>query len=180
MARTDTLDEIVAPVVEAHGLDLFDLELSGGTLKVTVDRAGGVGLDEIAAVTRALSRTLDESDPISGRYTLEVSSPGLERTLRLPEHFRWAVGQKVSIKTVPAFEGERRITGELTEADDGGVVVAGEGGPVRLPHEAIARARTVFDWGPAPKPGSPKAAPAGSEPGESSTHRASTKKAEAS
>ncbi len=181
MARTETLDEIVAPIVAAHDLELFDLELAGGVLKVTVDRSGGVGLDEIAAVTRAISRNLDERDPIAGRYTLEVSSPGLERTLRVPEHYRWAVGKKVSIKTLPSFEGERRITGELTEADDRNVVVQAGDGLYQLSYEDIASARTVFEWGPAPKPGGPKAKPAGSGPKESSTDRASTeKRAEAS
>lgn len=180
---------LVAPIVEAQGLDLFDLELSGGVLKVTVEREGGVGMDAIAPLTRALSRALDEHDPIPGRYTLEVSSPGLERSLRTPEHFRWAVGKQVSIKVVAGVEGDRRFAGVLREADADGVVVAvgattepdpsteaGAGTTRRLPYDQIERARTVFEWGPAPKPGKAGSA---AKPGKSAK-ASSEKRAKAS
>src|SRR3546814_9850277 len=76
--------EIIAPLVEAAGLDLYDLELAGGVLRVLVDREGGADIDAISKLTRATSRALDEHDPIAGSYTLEVSTPGLER--RSEEH----------------------------------------------------------------------------------------------
>lgn len=171
MSLTGTVAGLAAPIAEANGLVLFDVEHTGGVVKVTVDREGGVDMDAIAKVTRALSRALDELDPIEARYTLEVSSPGLERSLRTPEHFRWAVGQQVAIKATAAAapEGERRLAGTLREADDDGVSVEpAEGAPEgighdgpdglrRLRYDEIDRARTVFEWGPAPKPG--KASP---------------------
>jgi ribosome maturation factor RimP len=139
---------LVAPVVADLGLDLYDLEHAGGVLRVVVDRPGGVDLDTLALVTRLVSRELDHADPIPGRYTLEVSSPGLERALRTPAHFAAALGQDVAVRTIPGTDGERRVDGRLESADDEGVVVAGR----TLRYEDIERARTVFTWGAAPKP----------------------------
>jgi hypothetical protein len=100
------------------------------------------------------------SDPIAGQYTLEVSSPGLERALRRPQHFAGAVGSLVAIKTHPGVEGDRRVRGTLVASDDRSVTVAladGEPGATRvLALDQIERARTVFEWGPAPKPGGPR------------------------
>ena len=83
-----------------------------------------------------------------GRYTLEVSSPGIERPLRTPSHFRRAVGTQVSLRTMPGVEGERRLTGRLDGADDDSIELAGR----RIPYAAIERARTVFEWGSGAKP----------------------------
>lgn len=151
------LHELVEPVVTAHGLELFDIDQHGSTLVITVDRDGGVDMDAIATVTRALSRVLDDADPIPERYTLEVSSPGLERKLRTPRHFTWAVGRDVAIKAVASYEGERRISGVITAADDDGITVTdADGAQIGLAYDEIDTARTVFEWGPAPKPGSNK------------------------
>jgi ribosome maturation factor RimP len=91
-ATISRVTAIVAPLLVDLKLDLYDVEFRGGTLRVTVDTPpgspGGVDLDTIALVTRMVSRDLDHADPIPGRYTLEVTSPGLERTLRTPAHFR--------------------------------------------------------------------------------------------
>ena len=141
---------LVEPVVSPLGLELVDVEHVGATLRVSVDRPGGVDLDAISTASEAVSAALDraEPDPVPGRYTLEVSSPGVERPLRTPEHFRHAIGTTVSVRTHAGVEGERRIEGVLSEADDEGVVVAGR----RLAYGEIERARTVFEWGPSPKP----------------------------
>ena len=91
----DRLRSIVTPIVADLGLDLYDIEQRGGTLRVTVDTQPGsergTDLDELALVTRSVSRELDHVDPIPGRYTLEVTSPGVERALRTPERFARAV-----------------------------------------------------------------------------------------
>ncbi len=84
---------------------------AGGVLAVTVDRAGGVDLDALTTANRAVSRALDELDPIPGRYSLEVSSPGLERPLRTPAHFARAIGETITVKTRPQVPGERRRRG---------------------------------------------------------------------
>jgi len=161
MGIAERLHDIVAPICVDLDVELVDVDYGGGVVRVTVDRPDGVDMDTIARVTRAVSRALDEHDPISGRYTLEVSSPGLERPLRTPAHFRRAVGSTVRVKTRPGVEGDRRIDGVLTAADDDGVTVtlaAPASGERRVRYDEIERARTVFEWGPAPKPGSGKKA----------------------
>ena len=156
MAVVDRVRALVEPVCADLGLDLVDVEHSGGVVRITVDRDGGVDMEAIGLVTRETSRLLDHHDPVPGRYTLEVSSPGLERTLRTPAHFAKAIGGVVRVKTKPHVEGERRVDGVLVIADDAGIEVA-EGdaaGPRRrVRYDDIERARTVFEWGPAPKPG---------------------------
>lgn len=172
MTVTDRVRDLVLPLLSERSLDLYDVEMQGSILRVVVDtpaevaeqasaRAPGAptgpDLDAIAEVTRAVSRALDEADPIAGRYTLEVTSPGVERRLRTPEHFRRAIGETVKIRTVAGVADQRRVEGVLTTADDTGVVVgsSGEGAPVehRLAYADIERARTVFQWGPAPDKG---------------------------
>jgi ribosome maturation factor RimP len=149
----DELQARVAPVVESLGLELVDVELRPGLLRVVVDRQGGVDLDSVSKVTKELSGVLDSHDPMPGsRYTLEVSSPGLERPLRTPEQFTKAVGEQVSVRTQPTAGLDRRIRGVLSVADTDGIVLTGDGLPedgARIAYSDIERARTVFEWGPA-------------------------------
>lgn len=174
MGVVERVQPLVAPILADLGLDLYDLEHAGGTLKVVIDRPGGVDLEELALATRLISRELDHTDPIPGRYTLEVTSPGLERTLRTPEHFRRAVGSKVNIRTLAHVVGDRRLEGILLTSDDQQVTVRlTEAGPSLGVERTLAlvdveRARTVFEWGGAPKPGKPA-------PGRSPAARAKPK-----
>ncbi len=152
MSASDRVRDIVAPLVAAADLDLYDLELAGGTLQVLVDAPGGADIDAISRLARAISRALDEHDPIDGTYTLEVGSPGLERPLRAPSHFTGAIGTTVKVKTKPGVEGDRRVEGVITAADDATVTVQQADGAERtLRHEDIERARTTFEWGGAAK-----------------------------
>ena len=157
MSISDRLHVIVDPICAELDLELVDLEYTGGVVRVTIDRSGGLDMDAIAQATRAVSRAFDEHDPIPGRFTLEVSSPGLERSLRTPAHFQRAVGSTVRVKTRPGVEGERRVDGVLAAVDEDGCTVAlapPATGERRIRYDDIERARTVFEWGPAPKPGS--------------------------
>ena len=157
----DRVAAIVAPTVEALGLDLYDIEHTGAALRVLVDRAGGVDLEAITAATRAVSRALDDADPFDAAYTLEVSSPGLERPLRTAAHFDAArtKGERVRVKTKPGVEGDRRLEGAVVDTSDGAVTVRLDDGTTRTLHyDDIDRARTVFAWGPAPRPGRQKEA----------------------
>ena len=154
---------LINPIVSDLGLDLYDIEYSGGILRVVVDTQPGgpegVSLDNIALITRLVSREFDHSDPIPGRYTLEVSSPGLERTLREPRHFQREVGKTVAVRLESPLNGERRVQGDLIAATDEGITVRvadKEMTEVNIPFSIIDRAKTVFNWGPAPKPGSKK------------------------
>jgi ribosome maturation factor RimP len=147
------------PVLSCLGLELVDVEVIGSgrarTLRLTVDRDGGIDLDALAAANGPVSAALDAVPVLSGPYTLELSSPGLERPLRRPADFRRFVGTTVSVKSHEPVAGERRHRGLLVDADDSGIGLEVDGESRRLPYEAIASARTVFEWGPAPKPTGP-------------------------
>jgi ribosome maturation factor RimP len=149
---TNDLVGALSPVLEAQGLDLVDVEVHGAQLTVYVDREGGIGLDELGDATRDVSAALDDIDPMPGRYTLSVSSPGLERRLRTPAHFARAIGETVTLRVDAGTDDVRRITGTLAAADDTGCTLAGDdvpGGELQVAYDKIERARTVFEWGPA-------------------------------
>src|SRR5687768_15563481 len=120
MGIAERVRDIVEPLLAARDLELYDLEHAGGKLNVVVDRPGGVDLEALSEATRVVSRALDDHDPIPGHYTLEVSSPGLERVLRTPTHFERAVGSTLKVKLLPDVEGERRLGGLLQHADADG------------------------------------------------------------
>lgn len=142
---SERVRDLVAPALEDAGLELFDVEMAGTVLRVIIDREGGVDLDALSEATQRVSALLDrDEDIVPGRYLLEVSSPGIERPLRLPTHFRRAVGSTVAIKlrADAAAEAERRVEGVLEEAAEDAVTVGGR----TIPYSDIERARTRFVW----------------------------------
>jgi ribosome maturation factor RimP len=150
---TERVEQLVVPLLDERGLSLYDVELVGANLRVLVDRPGGVDLDLLSQVTRALSSVLDAEDLLPGRSTLEVSSPGVERPLRRRAHFQAAVGARIRVKTRPGTEGQRRIEGVLVAAHDDAAVVEVGDDRRRLAYGEISAAHTVFDWQPAgPRP----------------------------
>jgi ribosome maturation factor RimP len=168
-ADPETIREHAAPVVASLGLDVYDVELSGSghsrVVRVVVERhdasgGSGIDLDLITDATRALAPDLAAAGLVRDSDVLEVSSPGLERTLRRPEHFRAAVGERVSVKHV--VDGETvREHGTITAADDTAIdVTLDDGGDRRIAYADVTACRTVFEWGPAPRPGR------GSKPGK--------------
>jgi len=169
---------VLQPVVVAAGLELVDVEMKSGVLQVTVDREGGVDLEALTDANRAVSALLDEVDPIPGRYSLEVSSPGIERPLRTPAHFAKAVGATVTVKTRPQVPGDRRLRGTLVSSDDDGFTLAVEdsdGEPVRLAYADVDRVRTVFVWGGQEAPGrAQKGKPGQKREGATTKKRAGT------
>jgi ribosome maturation factor RimP len=147
----EDVEALVTPVVEAAGLEVWEVtfgrERGRRVLRVTVDRDGGVDLDTIAEVSERLSRRLDLEGFAGERaYSLEVSSPGVERPLRSPRHFERSVGQRVKVKTVEPKDGLRVHEGALVSADAEAIVIASDGGELRVPYADVASARTVFDW----------------------------------
>lgn len=149
------LETTLRPVLENAGMELVELtfrrEGGGKILRVTVDREQGLDLDTISQVSQRISRRLDAEGFDPGPYSLEVSSPGVERPLRSPEDFVKRIGEKVKVKTSEEVEGSSVHVGALVGADDLAVTVATEAGERRLPLSAIASARTVFEWGPKEK-----------------------------
>ena len=151
------------PLADAH-FELVDVDCAGiGTaaaaVRVFVELApshpigGRIDLDGVAVATRIVDEILDaDDDVIAGRYTLEVSSPGLERPLRTAAHFRRAIGSTITLKTVAGTPGERRVEGRLDDAAtdaDGSICIHGR----VIPYAEIDKARLVVSWGPPPKPG---------------------------
>lgn len=154
---TDRLWAEVESYVAAERIELDDLEVLGEgptkIVRVTLD-GDGLGVDRIADVSRGLSRLFDEIDPYEGAYTLEVSSPGLERKLRRPRHYEKAVGSTAKIKTFGEVDGSRNHTGVILAAAEASFTLDVEGAHREIPYDAVASARTVFVWEKADKPGS--------------------------
>ena len=166
----ESIRAFVAPIAASLGLSVYDVELTGAgrarAVRVVVERAGGVDLDTITDATRVFAPALSASGMLRDSDVLEVSSPGLERTLRRPEHYANAVGSLVSVKHLR--DGETaRDRGTIVSADDAGIELAVEGGATnsRIAFVDIVACRTVFEWGPAPRPGR------GSKPGKGSGRR---------
>jgi ribosome maturation factor RimP len=173
----ESIREFVAPLVAALGLALYDVELTGAgharALRVVVEKrsegGSGVDLDTITDATRVLAPELSASGILRDSDVLEVSSPGLERTLRRPEHFRSAIGSLVSVKHLR--DGETvRDRGTVVGTTDDGIELelenqAPEAPTTRIAYTDIVACRTVFEWGPAPRPGR------GSKPGKGSARR---------
>lgn len=153
------LRAVVEPVVASLGLELVDVKVVGAgrsrTLRVTVDHPEVVDLDTLAAANRPVLDALDTAAVLEGPYALEMSSPGLERPLRRPGEFRRFLGTTIALKTHEVVSGARRHRGALVEADDEGIALEVDGQRRRFPYGGIAQARTVFEWGPPPKPGGP-------------------------
>ncbi|MDE2305960.1 MAG: ribosome maturation factor RimP [Gammaproteobacteria bacterium] len=145
----EALMQMLEPTIEALHFELVDLEFAksgrGGLLRLFIDRAdrasGPVTVDDCAVVSHAVSEVLDAADPIGGHYTLEVSSPGLDRVLRKPAHFAQVVGERVFVELKLPIDGRRRYLGRLSEVGADAIVVEVDGRECRLPFERIHKAR---------------------------------------
>ena len=152
--------QLVEPLVTPHDVEVVDIENGPGLLRIYLDYTDPsrhIDLDTITTFSEQISDLLDlHDDLIPGRYTLEVSSPGLERPLKTPQQFQRFVGTPVNIKTKSNVEGDRRFSGTLTEATDTHITVAATPPtpptpPRTLRYEDIEKAKTIFEWGPTPK-----------------------------
>jgi len=143
-------EALVRPVIETAGFELVEAvrtrEHGRAVLRVVVDHPDGIDVDALAALSELVSRRLDEAGFETGPYELQVSSPGIERPLTRPEHFRRFLGEQVKVKTTAPLAGSRTHTGTLVSADDDAIVIAVDGDERRVPHADIASARTVVDW----------------------------------
>jgi ribosome maturation factor RimP len=166
----EALMRLLEPPIEALGFELLELEFAqagrGGTLRIYIDRKpggrdektpddgdddgvlsksspsqGGISVDDCAAVSHAVSQILDAEDPIKGHYTLEVSSPGLDRVLRKRTHFERFVGERVFVELKLPIEGRRRFAGSLKSVLDEAIVVEVDGRAHELPLDRIQKAR---------------------------------------
>ena len=143
----DELLKLLEPSGEQLGFELADLELKtggrDGLLRIFIDKAEGIGIEDCEAVSRQVSAILDVEDPLPGNYTLEVSSPGLDRTLTKPDHFRRFMGQAVKVKLRFPLAGRRNFRGALAAADEDKIEVEVDGELHSLPLATIESARLV-------------------------------------
>ncbi len=146
MKKTDTekIEAIAGEVARDLSLSLFDLEVAREgprtVLRVYLDREGGVTLSEIQAFSRRFGAILDVEDPVAGPYVLEVSSPGVNRRLRRPEHFAACVGKRVRVTLLEPREGRRHIVGTLAGCDGGGVELRDADAAFRVAYGDIRKA----------------------------------------
>ncbi len=142
---------MLGPTVEGLGCRLWGVEyLAQGRqslLRVYIDRDEGVSVDDCERVSRQISAVLDVEEPLSGSYTLEVSSPGMDRALFRPEQFAESVGESVDLRLTVPFEGRRRVAGRLVGFEDDEVIVQLDDHEFLIPLENVQRARIVPDFG---------------------------------
>ena len=143
--------EIARPILDSMGLELVEVEYSGhggrGRVRLFIDKAGGVTLEDCEQASRSVSVALDVEDPIHVPYVLEVSSPGLDRPLKRRQDFDRARGQKIKVRTSQPIEGRWDWTGRLQELRDAQVIlVLPEGREVLLPLDLVSFARIELEW----------------------------------
>ena len=146
-AQSDKLEELLRPGIEALGFQLWGVEYQSharrSMLRIYIDAETGISVDDCAKVSHQVSGVMDVEDPITGEYTLEVSSPGMDRPLYRLEQYADYIGSDVSIRLRIAFEGRRKFQGRLVAVEGDEVVVQLEGHEYLLPFEQIDRAQIV-------------------------------------
>lgn len=142
---TDTVLALAQPVVEAEGCEIWDVEYvkeaGAWYLRVYIDKAGGVSIDDCEAVSRALDPVLDEADPISTSYIFEVSSAGVERELKRPRDFEKFLGSQVEVRHYQPVEGAKAHTGTLRGYADGAVTIEINGAEKTYQKAQVAQVR---------------------------------------
>jgi ribosome maturation factor RimP len=141
----DQLIELLGPTVAGLGYELWELEYSprpgGGLLRLYIDQPGGITLEDCERVSHAVSGTLDAADPIPGHYTLEVSSPGLDRVLRTREHFVRFAGERIKVEVRELLAGRRKFSGRLAAVGERDITLEVDGNTVSVPIAGIHKAR---------------------------------------
>lgn len=154
-SAVERVSAILEPVVSSLGYELWHLELEGRghgqCLRLYIDAPAGIGLEDCERVSREVSAALDVEDPIQSAYRLEVSSPGWDRVLVTPAHFRRFLGQNVRFTLYQAVAGARRLLARVEAAGEAEVTVVYNGQTVALPFSNIARARLEPPDGPVPE-----------------------------
>ena len=142
---TDVVAQLARPIVEEQGCSRWDVEYvrEAGVwyLRLYIDKAGGVSINDCEAISRPVSDKLDEADPIEGSYTFEVSSAGADRALKRPEHFEACLGSEVEVKLYRAEDGKKDWVGVLSAYDDGAVTLSTPAGEKVFNKQDVALTR---------------------------------------
>lgn len=151
-AAVERVWEVVAPLAADEGMEVIDIEFrregrgAGRVLRVYLDREGGPSLDDLTRVSRQLSDLLDIHDVVEGPYTLEVSSPGVNRLLKRPGHFVRFIGKRIRVRTRELIEGRRSFLGLLKEVREEGIMIFQDSREFHIPFSFIERANYEHDW----------------------------------
>lgn len=141
------LADVAAPIVAAEGVELVDVEVKGHpgsrVVRLFVDADDGVDIELCARISRAVGEALDDDDVIAGRYTLQVSSPGIDRPLRGERDFRRNVGRQVRVVAAAAAE---EIVGDVVAVGDGTLTLEVDGEPVELPLDDVDHGKVLLPW----------------------------------
>jgi len=144
--------EVATQIADGEGMEVVEVELRpegsrrGRVLRLYLDKHGGLNVDELGRVSRQLSELLDTQDIVEGSYTLEVSSPGINRPLKKPEHFQRFIGKRVRVRTGDMIEGRRSFLGILNEVTGEKIKIEVEGKQYEIPFSMIEKSNYEHDW----------------------------------
>jgi ribosome maturation factor RimP len=144
----ERVKEAIEPTVSDLGYRIWDVTYqkigADYHLEITIDSDDGINIDDCEKVHRAIDPILDECDPIEGFYYLEVSSPGIERELRTPEHILLSLGEKVEVKLFAAKDGKKSFVAKLESYEDGRITLLADGESITLDESEISKMTTVY------------------------------------
>ena len=147
---SETISGIIEPIIDDMDLELVDVEFKkeqdGWVLRVFIDRDGGVRLQDCERVSREIGPVLDAEDPVVHSFTLEVSSPGVNRLLKKPADFQRFRGKLVRIKLFTPLDGEKAFSAHIKETEADEVILDKYGKIIRLPFSIIAQAKLEIEW----------------------------------
>jgi len=144
--------EVATQIADGEGMEVVEVELRpegsrrGRVLRLYLDKHGGLNIEELGRVSRQLSELLDTQDIVEGSYTLEVSSPGINRPLKKPEHFQRFIGKRVRVRTGDIIEGRRSFLGILDEVTGEKIKIEVEGKQYEIPFSMIEKSNYEHDW----------------------------------
>ena len=142
-------EKIALPLAAEQGIELWDVKYekigTNNFLTYIIDKSGGVDIDDCEKFSRAVDKLLDDADPISDSYCLEVSSPGMGRELRKPKHFEFAKGEAVKISLYKPFMDSKEFIGILTSFDDDNITIETEDGEIIFTYKEISKIRLYDD-----------------------------------
>lgn len=151
-ATVERVWRLAAPLAAREGMEIIDIEFrreggrSGRVLRLYLDKEGGPNMDDISRVSHALSDVLDSDNAIETAYTLEVSSPGINRPLRRPEHFSRFLGKRIRVRTRDMIDGRRSFLGVLSEVAEHGIKLAQDGKEYSILFPMIEKSNYEHDW----------------------------------
>jgi len=144
--------QLAGPLAEGEGMEIVDIDFrhegsrGGRVLRLYLDKEGGPNMDDLSRVSRQLSELLDAQNTIDGAYTLEVSSPGINRPLKKPAHFARFVGKRIRVRTRDLIDGRRSFLGILGQVVEDSVILTQEGKRYQIPFSMIEKSNYEHDW----------------------------------